>query len=47
MKKYQVKASNNVFSDTDSFIDALKVYRRLFLAGFKPVIMDCFGVVKD
>lgn len=47
MKKYQVKAGNRIFSDTDNFYDALTVFRKLDRAGLHPAIVDQFGVVKD
>lgn len=47
MKKYRVIVGNRTFSEVDCINDALTVFRKLDKAGFHPVIMDRFGIVKD
>ena len=47
MKKYQVVGNSRIYADTDDFIYALNIYRKLDKAGFNPKILDKFGIIKE
>lgn len=47
MKKYTVEGNGLIFAETDDFLQALRVFRKLDKAGFYTVIRDQFGIVKD